>query len=38
MIKVMCCHVVLGRVLNPFFIQMSVAFFPQDGQNLDLQL
>ncbi len=36
--KSMCCQVVVGRVLKLFLIQMSVAFLPQDGQNLDLQL
>ena len=38
MVKVMCCQVVLGRVLKLFLIQMSVAFLPHEGQNLDLQL
>ena len=37
-VKVICCQVVLGRVFRLFLIQMSVAFLPQEGQNLDLQL
>jgi len=38
MVKVICCQVVLGRVLKLVFIHESVAFLPQVGQNLDLQL
>ena len=37
MVKVICCQVVSGSVLKLFLIQSSVAFFPQDEQNLDLQ-
>ena len=37
MVKVICCHLVLGRVLKAFLIQLSVAFLPHDEQNRDLQ-
>ena len=36
-VKVMCCHLVLGRVSNWVLIQTSVAFLPQEEQNFDLQ-
>jgi hypothetical protein len=36
-VKVMCCHLVLGRVSNCVLIQTSVAFLPQEEQNFDLQ-
>ena len=38
MVNVICCQVVLGRVLNLVLIQLSVAFLPQDEQNLDLHV
>jgi hypothetical protein len=37
MVNVMCCHVVWGRVSKFVLIHTSVAFLPQDEQNLDLQ-
>jgi hypothetical protein len=37
MVKVICCHSVLGSILKVVLIQLSVAFLPQDEQNLDLQ-
>lgn len=36
-VKVICCQIVRGRVLNLDLIQLSVAFLPQEGHNLDLQ-
>ena len=38
MVKVICCHDVLGKTSNCFCIQISVAFFPHEEQALDLQV
>jgi len=38
MVKIICCQVVCGRVFRAVLIQLSVAFLPQDEQNLDLQV
>lgn len=37
MVKVICCQIVFGSVLRLVLIQLSVAFLPQEEQNLDLQ-
>ena len=37
-VKVMCCHAVIGKVLFVFSIQISVAFLPQDEQALVLHV
>jgi hypothetical protein len=38
MVNVICCHDVFGSMSYCFWIQTSVAFFPQDEQPLLLQV